>query len=161
MQRRRSPCLFLALLLVGCGPGTVAITDRADYTQKVQGQLGLWTRAINNRSLDTLAMLYVHTRDLETVWPDGEQTLGWTDAAAKWKRWTEPLSQLNFVAQDPQVDIIDQQVAIATFRSSTDVVQGGERRQEFHRVTQVWVRDPADGTWRIRAEHRSRIPAAG
>ena len=160
MHRRSSPCLVLALLL-GCAPGTVAITDRADYTQKVQGQLFLWTRAINNRSLDTLAMLYVHTRDLEAVWPDGERTKGWTDAAAKWKRWSEPLSQLNFVVPDPQVDIIDHQVAIATFRSSTDVVVRGERLQEFDRVTQVWIKDPADDRWRIRAEHRSRIPADG
>jgi ketosteroid isomerase-like protein len=162
MRERFSPLLplLVASAIAACGPpGTVAVTDRADISQRVHGQLGVWTRAVNNRSLDTLALLYRNSPDVSVVWPDGEKTRGAKDIAARWSRWAGSLSQLNFVSQNAVVDIVDREVAIATFFTVTDAVAGTARSREAGRATQVWALDRTDGRWRIVAEHRSAIPA--
>src|SRR5262252_3836175 len=84
--------------LVACGPtDKVGITDRAQIVQAVAGQLNLWVRAINNRSVDTLGALYLHSPDVAIVWLDGRRTRGWDEATAQWKKYLEGVSQLNFV----------------------------------------------------------------
>jgi ketosteroid isomerase-like protein len=149
---------FLAVSLSACGaPQTVAITDRAQIVEAVSGRLGLWARAVNNRSLDTLDLLYAHTRDLAVAWPEGDQTRGWIETSARWKRWAESLTQLNFLIQSTQVDVLDREVAVATFRFSSDIVVGDQRTRQFGPVTQVWARDRADDKWKIRFEHRSVV----
>jgi ketosteroid isomerase-like protein len=155
---RRAWLTLFSLLLACGGTGTVAITDRAQIVEAVTGRLTLWSRAVNNRSLDTLALVYAHSRDLAITWPEGDQTRGWNDISKRLKAWADSLTQLNFVMRDPQVDVIDHEVAVATFRTSTDVVIGGERIKHSGPITQVWVRDPADNKWRISVEHRSVVP---
>jgi hypothetical protein len=146
-------------MLMGCGgTGTVAITDRAQIVEAVTGRLGVWARAVNNRSLDTLDLLYAHTPDLTIAWPEGDRTRGWKETSARWKKWADSLAQLNFVMQASQVDVIDQRVAVASFRASSDMVVGAERMKQSGPVTQVWVLDPVDNRWKIRAEHRSITP---
>jgi ketosteroid isomerase-like protein len=148
----------LFALAFACQPGSVAITDRALIVQAVQGRLAVWTRAVNNRSLDTLSMLYGHTREVTALWPDGAETRGWNETSARWKEWVESLTQLNFVTYNAQVDVIDRRVAVAIFRTSTDVLTGRERLREAGRATQVWVLDASDGRWKIQLEHRSAVP---
>src|SRR5687767_10276499 len=92
--------LLLALGVSACESRGVAITDRAQITQAVQGQLNLWTRAFNNRSLDTLALLYVQSRDVIVVWPEGAPTHGWNDTARRLKEWADALTQFNFLIQN-------------------------------------------------------------
>ena len=156
----RRNTLALSLLLAACGGSqTVAITDRAQIVEAVTGRLGVWARAVNNRSLDTLALLYAQTRDLTVAWPEGDQTRGWRETSTRWKTWADSLTQLNFVMQTTQVDVLDHEVAVATFRASSDMVAGGVRTRQYGPVTQVWVLDPVDGRWKIRFEHRSATPS--
>ena len=131
--------------------------DRAQIVQSVAGQLYRWVRAVNNRSLDTLNALYLRSPDLPMVWLDGQRTRGWNEATAKWKRYFDGLSQLNYVMENPVIDVLDPNVAVVTFRTTVDAV-GRERERHYGRGTQVWMKDPADDRWKIRAEHQSFAP---
>ena len=150
--------LLVSAALAACQPTTVGTTNRAKIVQSVYAQLTVWTRAVNNRSLDTLALLYRQEPNLTIVWPDGERTRGWNEYAAKWKRWDGELSQLNYVVDEAVVDAISGDAGIATFRTSTDAVRAGQRSLVRGRVMQVWTRDPADGRWKVHAEHRADLP---
>ena len=154
---RGAGCLALLAMLAACSPNDkVGITDRAQIVQAVAGQLNLWVRAINNRSLDTLGALYLRSPDVAIVWLDGERTRGWNEAASKWKRYLDGLSQLNFVMENPVIDVVDRNVAVVTFRTVVDAVGAGRERHPG-RGTQVWMKDPSDGRWRIRDEHQSIV----
>jgi uncharacterized protein (TIGR02246 family) len=132
----------------------VGITDRAQIVQAVAGQMNIWVRSINNRSLDTLASVYLHSPDVAIVWLDGERTRGWNEASAKWTRYLASLSQLNYVAENVVIDVVDRNVAIVTFRTTVDAVSATRERHPG-RGTLIWVKDPADGRWKIRVEHQS------
>ena len=157
----RYPTLLALLVLsvaAGCGPSrTVGIAERAQFEQAVAGQLVVWSRAVNNRSLDTLSMLYLQVRDLFIVWPDGERTLGWPRASSHFESWAAGPAQLNYVVAAPAVDILDRHVALVTFGSSITRLSGRERSTTTGRVMQIWVRDPRDGRWRIRAEQTAPV----
>jgi ketosteroid isomerase-like protein len=157
--------LLLLCVLLSCrgagGGATIGIADRARFEHAVQGRVTVWARAINNGSLDTLSDLYLHGRDLLIVWPDGERTIGWPDASAKWGTWAAGPSHLSFFAENPSVDILDQHVALVTFSSSTTragaAAGGGQSSTITGRVMQVWVRDE-QRNWRIRAEETAPQP---
>ena len=154
--------LYLAtgVVFAACsGPRTVGITNRAAISNRVSGQVAVWARARNNRSLDTLALLYEPRRDLRSVWPDGTILQGWTAVSARWKAWLDSASQLNVVVGNPEVEALAPQAAVSSFTATTDVVAGGARRRESQRVTQVWRLDE-EGRWRIAVEHRSSLPPA-
>src|SRR5688572_24105981 len=85
--RRLAGGTVLLLAAAGCQPTDVSITNRAQIVQSVYAQLTVWTRAMNNRSVDTLARLYRQEPNLTALWPDGERTRGWSGWAAKWQRW--------------------------------------------------------------------------
>ena len=145
-----------AFLGVSCAPSDkLGIADRAQIVQAVSAGLEVWGRAVSNRELDTLAQLYIRTADLPAVWMDGARTRGWKDASAERKRWSDSLSQLNFVIEDANIDVLDRQVALATFRTTIDAIAGRARARSHGRGTQVWMRDPGDQRWKIRAEHES------
>ena len=148
----------LLLLAAGCEPATVGVTNRAKIVQSVHAQLTVWTRAVNNRSLDTLALLYRREPNLIALWPDGERTRGWNEWTAKWKRGDAGLAQLNYVVEGAVVEAVTGDAGIATFRTSTDAVSAGQRTTVRGRVMQVWTRDPADGRWKIHAEYRGDLP---
>ena len=154
---RRANLLWFLPLLLSCGGQTIGVADRAQFEHAVQGGVSLWARAINNGSLDTLSEIYLHSRDLLVVWPDGERTVGWPDASAKWKTWAAGPTHLGFFAENPSVDILDQHVALVTFASTSTRAGGGPSATISGRVMQVWVRDE-QRNWHIRAEETSPVP---
>ncbi|MBI4503030.1 MAG: DUF4440 domain-containing protein [Gemmatimonadetes bacterium] len=157
--KRLPLALVIAATASACRPSDkVGIAERAKAEAAVHSALTQWVRAVNNRSLDTLSTLYVHARDLLVVWPDGDRTLGWPQASAKWEAWASGPAQLNYVVENPAVDILDRHAALVTFRASIHRLSGGQRTSMAGRVMQVWVRDPKDGRWRIRAEQTATAP---
>jgi uncharacterized protein (TIGR02246 family) len=149
---------FLLSAALACqSSAKVGIAERAQAEAAVQARLTDWVRAVNNRSLDTLATLYVQSRDLVVVWLDGDRTVGWPQASAKWGTWAGGPAQLNYVAEHPAIDILDHNVALATFRASVSRLTGGARASTSGRVMQVWVRDLTDGRWRIRSEQTAVV----
>jgi hypothetical protein len=56
------------------------------------------------------------------------------------------------------IDVIDGQVAVTTFRTMTDQLAEGQRTRQAGRGMLVWMQDPVDRRWKIRAEHRSVVP---
>ena len=148
-----------SFLLLACAPSDkVGIAERAQSEAGVQARLTEWVRAVNNRSLDTLANLYLQSRDLLIVWPDGDRTLGWPEASSKWNTWAAGPAQLNYVAEHPAIDILDRHVALVTFRASLSRLAAGRRTTVEGRVIQVWVGSPGDSRWRIRAEETASAP---
>lgn len=147
--------LLLFSVFLSCGPRSVGTTSRAQIVQFVHAQLTAWTRAVNNRSLDTLELLYRREPDVTILWPDGRRTRGWNAAQAKWQSWAGQMSQLNFVIRDISVEAVTGNTGLATFRTLTDAVTDGQRTVTPGWAMQVWTHDPADGRWKIHAEQRA------
>ena len=150
--------LFFSALAAACVPAGVGITDRAQITEAVAGRFNLWSRAGTNRSLDTLSALYQHTRDVVVMWTDGTWSRGWSEISPRLERRNADLTSLNFVVNNSAIDVLDRDVVLVTFRTTIDAVIRGERSRHAGRGTQVWQLDPADGRWKIRAEHQSFVP---
>jgi ketosteroid isomerase-like protein len=149
--------VFGVIAFLCCRPSDqVGIAERAQSEAGVQASLTQWVRAVNNRSLDTLATLYLQSRDLLIVWPDGDRTLGWPQASSKWGSWDTGPAQLSYVAENPAIDILDHHVALATFRASISRLTGGGSATTSGRVMQVWLRD-LNGRWKIRAEQTAVV----
>jgi ketosteroid isomerase-like protein len=157
-MRKLKILLAFGAIAAGCSPTGVGITDRAQITEAVAGRFNLWSRALTNRSLDTLSSLYQHTREVTLIGTDGVWSRGWSEISPRLEHWNAGLTGFNFVINNSDIDVLDRGVALVTFRSTIDAVSGGNRDHHPGRGTQIWQLDAADGLWKIRAEHQSFVP---
>jgi ketosteroid isomerase-like protein len=144
---------------MGCEQG-FSPARRAHAEQAVRGQVETWTLAVNNRSLDTLGLLYHNGPELSVVTADGRITRGWDEVSAGLGAWAASAPRFNFLVHDIAVDIVSREVAVSAFRTTLDIEIGGTRREIPGRGTLVWARDADGEPWRIRAEHQS-VQVAG
>ncbi|MBI4421435.1 MAG: nuclear transport factor 2 family protein [Gemmatimonadetes bacterium] len=151
----RSFLLAACGALLGCGP-RLSMTERAVVEQAVRARLDGWVTAINNRSPDGLASFYYRGPELAVAWSDGRRTRGWEQESAAQKEFLGKLSQINFTLSDPVIDPLTAQVAVATYGVSIDMVSNDQRSVTAGQGTSVWVKDPADDMWRIRALQTAR-----
>jgi len=116
---------------------------------------------VNNRALDTLALLHEPGPSLIVTTPDGELLRGREAQASRLAAWAASAAPFNYLVDDVEVEVLDQWTAVAAFRAVRDEARGDVRRVSRARVTQVWSRPVPSAPWRIRAEHQSRIDAEG
>src|SRR4051812_3263033 len=119
-MKRLKILLIFGALAAGCSPTGVAITDRAQITEAVAGRFNVWSRAVTNRSLDTLSSLYQHTRDVVVIATDGIWSRGWSEVSPRLQQRNDRLTSLNFVINNSDIDVLDHDVVLVTFRTTID-----------------------------------------
>lgn len=155
-------CAVLACVAVlGCGPsGRVTSQQRRVELGFIEGRVESWSQILNNGDLDSLLTMYHDVPDLTTVWTDGSRAAGFEDHEQVLRAYWETIEHLNFVVQSPEVQVLSPDVAVVTFRHSTDVQfkEGGRETYAGH-GTIVWMKDAEDGLWKIHTQHVSRNPS--
>jgi hypothetical protein len=158
MLRRTLLMLLAGVPLASCTP-KMTPQERSVEEQMVRDRTTAWVRALNNRQLDSLPAFYLQTPELTAAWPDGQRTSGWEEESAAQREAFRGLSTLNLVAQDVRVEVLAPNVAVATFRHSTDAIRGTDRDLFSGHGTMIWIKPDPRGLWVIRALQMSRTPA--
>jgi hypothetical protein len=159
MLRRTLLVLLASAPLASCAP-KMTPQERSVAEQAVNDRTTSWVRAFNNRRLDSLATFYLQSPELTAAWPDGQRTSGWEEESAAQREAFRGVSSMNLVAQDVRVEVLAPNVAVATFRHSTDEIRGTDRDLFTGHGTMVWTKPDPRGLWVIRALQLSRSPSA-
>lgn len=148
----------VAAVLAGCSR-SITRQERAVQEQALSERVAEWARTLNNRGQNALAEFYYQGPELTVAWPTGNRTRGWEEKSAALADFFHSVARLNIVVQEVTIDLITHDVALATFRHSADIILTTTDRDIFTgQGTMVWVKDPDDEIWRIRAEQVSRDP---
>jgi ketosteroid isomerase-like protein len=131
--------------------------ERLVEQEVLQNRLATWVRVLNNAQVDSLMAMYMPGPEVRVVMPDGQRHQGWEELDEQTRYFYRSINYMNFVMQDPSTVILNQDVAISSFRHSTDIVAAGGVRQPVSagHVTLVWLKDPQDNVWKISLEHIS------
>jgi ketosteroid isomerase-like protein len=159
---RRLPLLlvFTCITLVACSVD-MSVRARTEAEQELQTRVDDWVRAMNNMDLAFLATMHHRVPELKVIWPDGRVAHGWDEEQALYQQATEGVDRINFGVQNVEIEVLTRDIALVTFRHSTDIIrEDGERGMPTAgSVTIVWVKDA--GEWKIHLEHHSvRPPSA-
>jgi uncharacterized protein (TIGR02246 family) len=161
-MRRSYPLLLLACItLIACST-EMSLRARAEAEQEVRARFDTWVRAMNNMDMDSLLAMHQAVPELLVIWPDGRVAHGWEEERALHQESLEGVDRINYGVQNIEIQILSHDVALVTFRYSTDIMlDDGERgTPNAGYVSMVWVRDRADDQWKIRMEHHSVRRAA-
>ena len=154
-------CVVLSgAAVVGCESAPrLTQQQRAVEEQFISNRLSAWTTALNNGDQDTLMGLYDTSAWLNVVWPDGRSAIGFDELEQSIADTYNLWDMVNYGPISPDVDIIDERVAVVTYRHSLDIRFVDTRRQvSSGHTTLVFVKDEEDGLWRIRRQHISVNP---
>lgn len=146
--------LVLALAAMLACNGELTTRERMVGQELLQDRLSAWVRHMNNAHEDSLVGLYHQVPELVVIWPEGDPTVGWEATRGAWADFYGRTDYMNFALQGPRVELLSARHAVATFRHSTDVLRAGKRAVSSGHGTIVWVKDQADGRWKI---HVSQI----
>ncbi len=146
--------------MVACTGGGMTQRERLIEQQVVEERVATWVRVMNNARVDSLVAMYMPTPDCRKLWADGRRSIGAEQLEQDLRAFYSSINYMNFVLQDPVVEILSPGHALTTFRHSTDVVQAGGagRTVAPGQGALVWVKDPADRLWKIHLEHISVLP---
>lgn len=148
MVRSKLVLVLVCAVLVACSP-ELTQRERMVEQQAVQEQLTTWVRVLNNAKLDSLLAFYYEAPDTRIMWSDGHRSTGPEALREAWRQLYGSIQYMNFVMTDPAVEILSPRVALTTFSHSTDVVRLSGRTVEAGHGTLLWMKDPADGIWKI------------
>ena len=159
---RRSHLLLacICVTLVACSVD-MSVRARTEAEQELQTRVDDWVRAMNNMDLDSLLTMHHAVPELKVIWPDGRVAHGWDEEQALHQQAMEGVDRINFGVQNIEIEVLTRDIALVTFRHSTDIIrEDGERGMPTAgSVTIVWVKDA--GEWKIHLEHHSvRPPSA-
>lgn len=158
MRNSRWMLIVAVTVVLACTP-ELSTRERVVIEATVEEQLNAWVKYMNNARRDSLFSMYHQVPALVVLWPEGKKTSGWEATEAEWQNFYSTTSFMNFVPQSPEIEILSPTAALATFRHSTDIVTQGRRQPTVAgSATVLWMRDPSDGMWKIRASHISRDP---
>ena len=156
---RRSHLLLacICVTLVACSVD-MSMRARTEAEQELQTRVDDWVRAMNNMDLAFLATMHHRVPELKVIWPDGRVAHGWDEEQALHQEAAEGVDRINFGVQNVEIEVLTRDIALVTFRHSTDIIrEDGERAMPTAgSVTIVWVKD--DGEWKIHLEHHSVRP---
>ncbi len=160
MSRSSLVTVLLCVAVLACEP-EMSTRERLVEQQRVEAALTTWARLMNNARTDSLSAMYVQTPAVHVVRVDGQIGTGWEAVQEGQRIFFGGLDYMNFVLQNPNVELLTPELALATFRHSTDIVRGGARQPVVTGGgTILWERDPTDDRWKIRLEHVSVTPSA-
>lgn len=153
---------FQFILALSCGCLLACQQDLTRRERAVEGQLveerfNNFVRFMNNAKVDSVLAFYHESPSLTIMWPDGRRAEGYPAAEQAWRDFYGSINYMNFVPQNPRFEVLSLDVALTTFRHSTDIVSvGGDRLP----VTSgqgaiVWVRDQKGSEWKVHTEIHS------
>ena len=156
MVRSKLMVALACATLIAC-TGGMTQRERLIEQDVLQNRLATWVRVTNNAQVDSLVALYMPGPDVRVVRPDGQRTQGWEQLDEKVKYFYRSINYMNFVMQDPRTVVLSTEVAISSFRHSTDIVAAGGVRRPVSagHGTLVWLKDPQDNLWKISLQHIS------
>lgn len=159
---RRSKLLpgLACLGLLGCAPSEqLTPAERAVEEQMLAGRVTAWEQAVNSRNFDSVTMFYHKDPGMVGLWSEGRRAQGWEAESTVTVEFLRRTTDLNFDIQDPSTQILSRSVALTTFRHAIDLTDSVAGRQLYSGFgTLVWVKDPADGEWKIHSRQISRNP---
>ena len=142
------------VFLLGCEAPELTRQQRAVDEEALQNLVTAWATALNNRVLEDLAPLYVHSPDLSVLWIEGNTATGFEEFDQMMQDFYGRAEFMNFALQNPEVDVLTATVALVTFRHSMDIRWFDTRRDVWGgHGTLVLTKDPVDERWRIRRQH--------
>lgn len=152
-MRRFRFILMLACVIVLACEQELTMRERAVEVQAVEEQFNTLVRLKNNAKVDSLLTLYRSGPELRVMWSDGTRERGHEAVEQAIRDFYSNINYMNFVPQNPEVQVLNKDVALTTFRHSTDVViAGGERLPVASGQGMiVWVKDHANA-WKVQAE---------
>ncbi len=127
--------------------------ERAVEGQAVEERFHAFVRLMNNAKVDSVLAFYNQSPGLRVMWSDGTRAEGYEAAEQAWKDFYSNINYMNFVAQNPEVEVLSKDVALTTFRHSTDVVLAGGQRMPVSsgQGAIVWVKDRAN-EWKVHTQ---------
>ncbi len=152
MRIKRTVLLSLTgVIALGCS-NRVTTQQRIVAEEAIRGRFQVWTRALNNRSLDTVDAMYLNDEDTYVIDPDGRRFDGWEGVQQGTREFYRSINYMNFVPQEPIVDVLAIDVTTTAFRHSTTIDRRTGRIVSAGNGLLVWAKDPSDGLWRIRSQ---------
>ena len=156
MRWTRMSVVLASVAVLGCQVPALTPQQRAVEQQIVRDRFTAWTTALNNKELDSLLAMYDTDPGLSVAWPDGRLALGIEEQQAATQDFYNTVQYMNFVPQNPEVEVLSVAVAIVRFRHSMDLRYFDTRMVLFAgHGTLVWAKDAVDGVWRIHRQHIS------
>lgn len=160
ITRWGTAALLTMLAGLGCAD-TLTRQERAVAREIVAGRFEIWTRAVNNRSLDSIDGMYLNDPDIEVISALGNRAIGFEEVQRQTRDFYRAIDYLNFVPVDPIVEVIAPDAATLIFRHSTTTdYRNSARVVAAGSGLMVWAKDPSDGLWKIRTELISQHASA-
>lgn len=160
MLRSSLPVAVICAAAIGCTSSDLPPQERAVQEQALGERVQSWSRIFNNRDRDSLATFYEDNMQVTMATAAGDRFQGWDEVSRALRDFYQSIARVNLVLQDVSVDVITRDVAITSFRHSTDIILASTDRDLFSgQGLFVWVRDGETDTWRIRAQIMSRMGA--
>lgn len=154
---RRSTLVLMAACaaLIACSQD---LTDRERMveTRRLEGRLDSWVAHMNNAKVDSVLTMYDSSNTLILVGLDDRTAVGLDQVSQNLRDFFGKISFMNFVDQDPKIDVLSKSVAITVFRHSTDIVLANRTRVPVQTGpgSMVWVRAPGTASlWKIHTQH--------
>jgi len=156
-MRAISIAAIVILLVTGCSGDEISPRQLFLAQSSVSVQFENWVRAINNKTMDSLAVLYHQVPELRVIDTDGSIARGWEEQRERLTTFLDSVVRLNFVAEGLEIEVLNKELVLTTFRHSLDSEGAdGERTSTLSgRGTMVWIKDEADGVWKIHMQHLS------
>ncbi len=130
--------------------------ERAVEVEAVEARFATWVRLMNGGpgKVDSLLAIYHNSPGLRVMWSDGSRAEGFERLETAVKEFYGSISYMNFVPQNPHFEVINADVAVSTFRHSTDVVMPGGARLPVAsgQGTLVWLKDHDEDLWQIHVQ---------
>lgn len=142
-----------------CSTPELSPQERNVQATIVEERIEQMTRYLNNRSLDSLFTMFGESPGVSLVWWDGTRAVGGQAIEDAISAQFNRVQFQSFGPQNPQVQILSDNAAVATFGFSMDIVRNDTSRDPFAgRGVIIWTRN-ADGPWTIHTKQLSRNPA--
>jgi ketosteroid isomerase-like protein len=160
MRRSRLPLVIVFVVVLTACSAEMSLRQRSEAEQAVNARLNSWVRAINNAEMDTLYLMHHRVSELTVIMGDGREAHGWDEEEDLYRSFFDGVERVNLVMQREEVEILNTELAITTFRHSMDIMLPDEERRPpvAGHGTIIWVKDSRDDQWKIHLSHMSYRP---
>ena len=145
---RYTPVLACVFAL-GCEQ-ELTMRERVVEEQAVEERFQNLVRLMNNARVDSVLAFYDQSPALRVMWSDGTRAEGIEQVEQSLRDFYGKINYMNFVPQSPTIQVLNKDVALTSFRHSTDVVlAGGDRLPVSSGQGMIVWGKGDDGPWRV------------
>jgi len=153
MQRSRLLLVLACVAVVAC-TRDMTRRDVLLQQQRVEERVNSWVRTMNNARVDSLLLFYHDVPELRVLWANGKKSSGFEETEQALRDFYAGIQYMNMALSELEVQVLDRNVAEATFRHSTDIVGADNQRRPVSAGQGVLVlfRDASDNLWKIHTQ---------